>query len=216
MIRKTTILIVDDHKMIRDAWEFVLIHSTQHEIIGNVGDGQTAIDLTKEKKPDVILLDINMNPVNGFEVIKSVRKFSPLTKVIAVTHNTQPTYVRKMFKLGAKGYVSKNSSHKEMLDAINAVIKNEIFICQEIKDILSNKMVTETGDDIEHRINKLSERELEIIKHLKTGLTSKQISSKLFISSKTVEVHRHNIFKKMGVKNTAALISAMNHSGDNE
>ncbi len=208
---KITVMIVDDHTLIRETWSFLLGRNENFEVIAEVGDGQKAIDLARDKRPNIILLDINMSPINGFDVLKMVKKQSPMSKVIAVSMHSQPAYAKKMLRLGAKGYVTKNSPRQEMIDAIMEVYNGNTYICQEVKNILSDQMLSE--EDNSAGLNQLSEREIEVINHIRDGLSSKEIAEKLAISIKTVEVHRHNILKKLKVKNTASLINYINSSG---
>jgi DNA-binding NarL/FixJ family response regulator len=204
-------MIVDDHTLIRETWSFLLGRNENFEVIAELGDGQKAIDIARDKRPQIVLLDINMAPLNGFDVLKMIRKLSPGSKVIAVSMHSQPAYAKKMLRLGAKGYVTKNSPKQEMLDAISEVNRGNIYICQEVKNILSDQMLVE--EDNAAGLNQLSEREIEVINQIRDGLSSKEIADKLGISIKTVEVHRHNILKKLKVKNTASLINYINSSG---
>jgi DNA-binding NarL/FixJ family response regulator len=204
-------MIVDDHTLIRETWSFLLGRNDNFDVIAELGDGQKAIDIARDKRPQIVLLDINMAPLNGFDILKMIRKLSPGSKVIAVSMHSQPAYAKKMLRLGAKGYVTKNSPKQEMLDAIAEVTKGNIYICQEVKNILSDQMLGE--EDTAAGLNQLSEREIEVINQIRDGLSSKEIADKLGISIKTVEVHRHNILKKLKVKNTASLINYINSSG---
>lgn len=208
---KITVLIVDDHTLIRETWSFLLGRNENFEVIAEVGDGQKAIDIARDKRPNIVLLDINMTPLNGFDVLKMIRKQSPGSKVIAVSMHSQPAYAKKMLRMGAKGYVTKNSPRQEMLDAIMDVYNGNTYICQEVKNILSDQMLSE--EDASAGLNQLSEREIEVINQIRDGLSSKEIADRLAISIKTVEVHRHNILKKLKVKNTASLINYINSSG---
>ena len=208
---KISVMIVDDHTLIRETWSFLLGRNENFEVIAEVGDGQRAIEIARDKRPAIVLLDINMTPLNGFDVLKMIRKLSPGSKVIAVSMHSQPAYAKKMLRLGAKGYVTKNSPRQEMLDAIMEVHKGSIYICQEVKNILSEQMLGE--EDTAAGLNQLSEREIEVINQIRDGLSSKEIADRLGISIKTVEVHRHNILKKLKVKNTASLINYINSSG---
>ena len=208
---KITVLIVDDHTLIRETWSFLLGRNENFEVIAEVGDGQRAVDIARDKRPNIVLLDINMTPLNGFDVLKLIRKQSPGSKVIAVSMHSQPAYAKKMLRMGAKGYITKNSPRQEMLDAIMEVQLGNTYICQEVKNILSDQMMGE--EDNTAGLNQLSEREIEVINHIRDGLSSKEIADKLAISIKTVEVHRHNILKKLKVKNTASLINYINSSG---
>ncbi|HMI64380.1 MAG TPA: response regulator transcription factor [Puia sp.] len=207
-MKKVSIMIVDDHTLIRETWSFLLGKNENFDVVAECGDGERAIELARDKRPDVVLLDINMAPMSGFDVLKMIRKYSPGSKIIGVSMHSQPAYAKKMLRLGAKGYVTKNSPRQEMLEAISEVSNNRVFICQEVKNILSDQLLN--GDQVNPDINRLSDREMQIVRALKEGLSSKEIASDLSISLKTVEVHRHNILKKLKLKNTVSLINFIN------
>jgi len=207
-MKKVSIMIVDDHTLIRETWSFLLGKNENFDVVAECGEGERAIELARDKRPDVVLLDINMAPMSGFEVLKMIRKYSPGSKIIGVSMHSQPAYAKKMLRLGAKGYVTKNSPRQEMLEAISEVSNNQVYICQEVKNILSEQMLN--GDQANPDINNLSDREMQIVRALKEGLSSKEIASELNISLKTVEVHRHNILKKLKLKNTVSLINFIN------
>jgi len=207
-MKKVSIMIVDDHTLIRETWSFLLGKNENFDVVAECGDGERAIELARDKRPDVVLLDINMAPMSGFDVLKMIRKYSPSSKIIGVSMHSQPAYAKKMLRLGAKGYVTKNSPRQEMLEAIAEVSKNQVYVCQEVKNILSEQMLN--GDQTNPDINNLSDREMQIVRALKEGLSSKEIASELNISLKTVEVHRHNILKKLKLKNTVSLINFIN------
>ena len=207
-MKKISIMIVDDHSLIREAFRCMLQQQENFDVVATTGDSELVIELAREKRPDILLLDINMGPSSGFDIIKLLRKNSPLTKIIGLSMHNLTTYVKKMLRLGARGYVTKNSTVGEMTDAINHVHSGDIYICNEVKNILS----TQTFSDEEDKgdINALSDREIQVIKFLKHGQSSKEIAGELKISSKTVEVHRHHILKKLKLKNTASVVSYMN------
>lgn len=209
-MERITVLIADDHKLIRETWGFILNNDSRFKVIDQCATGEDAIKMAKEKRPDVVLMDINMSEMNGLEATEQIRKFSPATKIIAVSMHNQPVYVKKVMKLGARGYITKNSPVNELLTAIEEVHKGNKYICEEMKTILSEQALVENE---KLGLNSLSEREIEIIQLIKSGLSSKEIAGKLDISLKTVEVHRHNILKKLNLKNTAALVNFINTSG---
>ena len=207
-MKKTTVVIVDDHKLIREMWTKMFAVNKQIEIMGESGSLSEAIEIISMKKPDIVLLDINLPKGSGLDAVPLIKKFSPHTSIIAVSMHNQPAYAKKMLNLGAKGYVTKNSSYKEIFIAIEEVMKGSVYVCTEIKDILSDQQL---GDHTnEPDIKSLSSRQLDIIKFTKSGLSSKQIGVELGITTKTVEVHRYNILKKLKLKNTASLISFIN------
>jgi DNA-binding NarL/FixJ family response regulator len=203
-MKKITIMLIDDHTLIRESWRSLLFTIENIEIVAECGDGPMAGELAKNKRPDVVLLDINMQPLDGFEVLKVIRKLSPLSKVIGLSMRSEPANVKKFFRLGAKGYVTKNSPLDELIHAIEEVNKGNTYICAEVKALMVKK--TMGGDSAETDLRSLSDSELKVLSLLCSGESSKDIAVKFGIAVKTVEVHRHNILKKMKIKNTIALI----------
>jgi DNA-binding NarL/FixJ family response regulator len=203
-----SILIADDHKLIRETWTYILNNDSRFKVIASCENAEEAVKLTKQKHPDVVLMDINMVPFSGMEATRRIREVWPQSKIIGVTMHSQPSYARKMMQIGASGYVTKNSSREEMMEAIVEVHSGNKYICNEIKDIISDQ--TEQKPIGLAGVNTLTEREMEIINLIKKGSSSKEISTDLQISLKTVEVHRHNILKKLNLKNSASLVNFMN------
>jgi two-component system invasion response regulator UvrY len=179
-------------------------------VIAESGSGEDAVELAKQLRPNVVIMDINLPGMNGIEATQLIRKFSPGSKILGVSLHTQPTYARKMIQKGAMGYVTKNSSREEMFKAIMEVQNGRKYICDEIKNILSEQVIS--GEDQQSGLNSLSQREIEIIAFIKKGFSSKEIADSLNISVKTVEVHRYNILKKLNLKNAAALVNFINNS----
>ena len=210
-MEKITILLVDDHKLIRESWSFILNSDPRFVVIGETSSGAEAIEIAGEKRPRIILMDVNMTPVNGFDATKEISKISPESKIIAVSMHTMPAYAKRMIQLGAMGYVTKNSSKDEMIAAIVEVNNGRKYICHEVKTILAEQETDENADSPD--LNNLSRRELDIIKLIKEGHSSREIALQLDISLKTVEVHRYNILKKLKLKNTAALVNFINTKG---
>ncbi|MCO5237755.1 MAG: response regulator transcription factor [Chitinophagaceae bacterium] len=207
---KITILIVDDHKLIRDTWSFILNSDPRFQVIAETDSGQRSIELAMLHNPQIVLMDINMSPMNGFDATKEIRKVAPESRIIGVSMHSQPAYAKKMLQIGAVGYITKNSSREEMISAISEVSKGNKYICNEVKTILSEQILEDTEKP---DINLLSQREVEIIGLIKQGQSSKEIAQELEITLKTVEVHRHNILKKLNLKNTAALVNFINNAG---
>lgn len=208
---KITILLVDDHKLIRDSWSFILNSDIRFQVIGETSNADDAVEIARLKKPDIVLMDINMTPVNGFEATKLVRKYSPGSKIIGISMHSMPAYARRMLQIGAMGYVTKNSSKDELISSIVEVYGGKKYICEEVKNILAQQELED--DNGTPDMNVLSRRELDIVQLIKEGLSSKEIAQRLDISLKTVEVHRYNILKKLNLKNTAALVNFINVHG---
>jgi len=207
-MKKISVAIVDDHRLIREMWATMLTSNNEFEITGESGGLDEAIEMIKIKKPDIVLLDINLAQGSGLDAVPLIRKFSPGSRIVAVSMHNQPAYVKKMMQLGAKAYVTKNSSYKEMFMALEEVMKGGVYVCSEIRNILSDQALGHetNGPDVKD----LSWREIEIVKLIRTGLSSKEIAAELNITVRTTEVHRHNILKKLRLKNTASLITYIN------
>jgi two-component system, NarL family, invasion response regulator UvrY len=210
-MKKISIMLIDDHTLIRESWRSMLGAMENMEVIAECGDGRLAGELAKNVRPDVVLLDINMEPMDGFKVAKIIRALSPMSKIIGLTMRSEPANVKKLLRLGAKGYVTKNSPREEMIHAIEEVNKGNTYICAEVKALLA-KPISE-GDSEAPDLNCLTESEFRILRLLGAGESSKEIAGKLGIAVKTAEVHRHNILKKMKVKSTVALILYVNSRG---
>lgn len=126
--------IVDDHEMVRQTWKMILQRHERIDVVAECASGEEAIVCAETIAPDVMLMDINMTPVNGFEATRRITAAFPQVKIIGVSINNQPTYVRNMLQMGAKGYVTKNSSSQEMLNAIFAVNDGENYLCEEVRE----------------------------------------------------------------------------------
>ena len=128
------VIIVDDHDLVRQTWRMLLHNQNSINVIKECSSGSEAIDEATVSDPHVILMDINMTPVNGFEATQKILKTSPHIKIIGVSVNNQPSYARNIMQLGAKGYVTKNSSREEMIRAIHEVMSGKTYICREVLD----------------------------------------------------------------------------------
>ncbi|HSZ31757.1 MAG TPA: response regulator transcription factor [Puia sp.] len=203
----TTIMIVDDHTLLRETWAKILSFHEHLKIIANTGNGQEAIQIAKEKNPALVLLDINMAPLNGFDILQAIRKYSPISKVIAVSMHSQPSYAKKMLRSGARAYVTKNSTSDELMTAVEQVIAGRKYLCSEIKNILAMQM---TEEEEQNAMNSLTQKHMEVIRLMKMGLASKEIAMELNITTRTVQVHKQTIYKKMKVRNSLSLLNLIN------
>ena len=203
------ILIADDHQLIRDAWTMILSRDRRFRVIGSCSDSTQTVRMCRKLKPDILLLDIYMAPFNGIEAAKRIRRVSSGTAIIALTISNHPAHAKQMFLHGTLGYVTKDSSADEMKEAVLAVSEGKEYICTEMKELLS---ASQENTNINSAVHSLTGRELEVIKQIKAGRSSKEISAALDISLKTVESHRHNILKKLRVKNAVSLVHFIDES----
>jgi DNA-binding NarL/FixJ family response regulator len=207
-VKKIHLIIIDDHTLVRQSWSYALNADPRFSVIAESGTAEEGIELCKELRPDVVMLDVNLPGINGLEAVPLIRKYAPGTKILGVSLHTQPVYVRRMLQNGATGYITKNSSRDEMIKAIEDVYLGKKYICTEIKNILTHDLLN--AGTKESNMNALSLREMEIIEMIKMGMSSKEIAVNSFISVKTVEVHRYNILKKLNLRNAASLMNYVN------
>jgi two-component system invasion response regulator UvrY len=203
-----TILIVDDHTLIRETWSFILNADSRFNVIAACGSGEEAVELAKQFRPHIVLMDINLPGINGIEATALIRKYAPGTKIVVISLHTQPAFVQKIMQNGASGYVTKNSGRQEMVKAIEEIFFGKKYICNNIKEIIAEQMMFNDGQ--QKGIHSLTTREIEIISLIKKGDTSKEIAASLYLSTKTVEVHRYNILKKLKLKNSVSLVEYVN------
>lgn len=209
-MKKTTILIADDHTLIRETWSHILNADPRFQVVAECGTGEEAVQLAEKFQPQIIIMDISLPGINGIEATGLIKKNSPDSKILGISVHTHPAYVKKMIRKGALGYITKNSSKEEMFTAIDEILNGKKYIGLEIRNILSEQALNE--DESAPDIHSLSSREIEIIEYLKKGLSSREIAEALHITTKTVEVHRYNILKKLNLKNTAALVNFINNN----
>lgn len=207
-MEKIKILIVDDHRLIRETWSYVLQSNASFEVVAACNNAETALETVSNLRPDIVLLDINLPGMNGLEATVRFRKMSPGSKILGLSMHVQVTYARQMLRNGAMGYITKNSSRQEMFDAIEEIMAGRKYLCKEIREILAWKMFSHKQ---ENGVQDLSPREIEIIGFIKKGDSSKEIAQALNITVKTVEVHRYNILKKLKLKNSSSLVNYFNN-----
>ncbi|MBM3165163.1 MAG: response regulator transcription factor [Bacteroidetes bacterium] len=197
------VLIVDDHKLISEAWASLLKDSPQIIVCATADSESSAYDQAYVHKPDIVLMDINLGSGSGINAATKILDSLPKTRVIGLSLHDDISYVKKFLAIGAKGYLTKNTNKSELVSAIHSVHQGELFIASEIKDRYFAALLN--ADDRDKK--ELTMKEIEIVKFIAQGLTSKEIGDKLFVSHRTVETHRHNILKKLDLPNAAQLSS---------
>ncbi len=198
-----TILIVDDHTMFINGLKLLLSSLPGYEVAGVASNGQQALDQLAETPVDILLMDVNMPVLNGYQTTFLVRERFPEVKIIILSMLADELSVSKLLEAGAHGYLFKNADEDELFEAFDTVTQGHIYITKEIRDkVLPAKMAQFKMDDS----IKLSSREVDIARLIMEGLTNIEIADKLFLSVRTVETHRKNILAKLNLKNTASLV----------
>ena len=202
-----TVFIADDHTMIRQGLKKILEEVPGYKVIGECGDGLQIIPQIRKLRPQLILLDISLPNLRGIEVIKKIRKFDKTIKILVLTMHKNEEYVYECLTGGAQGYILKEDADTELLSAIQQIRSGKIYVSSSFTgDVIKNLLERNAKIDDYSPFRVLSGREREILKLTAEGDTNKKIAVKLSISNRTVEHHRANIMKKIGVKNVASLI----------
>ena len=206
--KKISILLIDDHRLIRESLSQILNHHEAYKVVAMSCSAEEGIRDARIYRPDIIITDITMPGMNGMDALAPLKEVSPASKIIAMSMHSQVAYVRRMFRYGACGYVTKQSAIEELFNALTDVFAGRKYICTEIKNKLSELLDSENKDV--YGLQSLSERELQIVRLIKEGKSSREIGEGLQITAKTVEVHRYNILKKLNLSNAAALVNYVN------
>lgn len=196
------LIIADDHELFRNGLAELLRKHEDIKIVKSVADGLEFMELINNKfEADIVLLDITMPNMDGFQVLKELNSSASDIKPIVISMHNDGNYIAKCAKMGAYGYLLKNTDESELILAIRTVSNGKKHFSAEISEKMINFMATQSISE-----NVLSNKETEVLGLISKGLTTKEIAEKLFVSSRTIETHRANILKKLEVKNTAELI----------
>ncbi|MCI9081113.1 MAG: response regulator transcription factor [Lachnospiraceae bacterium] len=208
---KAKVMIVDNHSMVREGLKKLLEFDGDIEVIGEANDGLECLDFLEKVVPQVVLLDIDMPKMNGLEVLQKIKEKKIEVKVIILTVHNEIEYLIKAVNIGIDGYMIKDSESSELRKAIFQVIDGETYIQPSLIPLLKSRILERDKDEI--KIEKLTKRELEILKLLSIGLYNKEIGEKLNISERTVKNHVSNIFRKIDVTDrTQAAVFAIKNN----
>lgn len=203
-----SVIITDDHKIIRQGLRSLLERSNKIKVVGEASNGSELLELLSQTPADIVLMDINMPVMDGYEATRQVSDKYPDTKVIALSMLNDEPFVQKMFTCGASGYVLKTTGQEELYSAIKMVANGTTYICSDLSMKMLDR-VSRPGAASKVEVGsgkELSKRELEILGLIAEGFTNAEIADKLFTSKRTIETHRQNILEKTQAKNTANLI----------
>ncbi len=203
MNKRIRLLLVDDHPVVRKGIRACLQKEEHLEVVGEAGDGQTALALAKEVLPDLVLMDIDMPQMNGLAVTEVLRKELPDTKVLILSMHGDSDYILRIIQSGARGYVLKEASTEELVEAIDTVSGGETFFSPDVARLALNEFVRGNGETMNP--NQLTGREEEVLIQIAEGLSNKEIANHLGVGVRTVETHRERIMRKLNIHSVAGL-----------
>ncbi len=205
--KKSRILLADDHTIVRKGLRSILEREPDMEVVGEAADGREAVRKASALSPDIVVLDITMPKMNGIEAAARIARESPATKIIALTMHSSEEYVYALLKVGAKGYILKDSAPSDLIEAIRAVARGGTYLHPDVSVTVVNEYLkrpaprSRTGKPAEV----LSNREREVLQLIAEGSTNKDIAARLSLSVKTIEAHRTRIMDKLEIHNIAGL-----------
>ncbi|GMR09299.1 MAG: response regulator transcription factor [Anaerolineae bacterium] len=204
-----TVLLADDHHLLRSGLKLLLEQSGDITVIGEADDGLNAVSLADQLKPDVVLLDLTMPGLSGLEALEMIGKVSPGSRVLVLTMHDDESYLRRALRAGAAGYILKKAADAELLSAVRAVSRGEVYVHSAMtRDLLDGLVpASEVADQSEGDAwEKLSNREQEVLRLVSLGHTNAEVAEQLSLSVKTIETYRSRGMEKLGLRSRAALV----------
>jgi two-component system, NarL family, response regulator NreC len=206
----TRVVLVDDHKIVRDGLKSMLAKRDDIEVVGEADDGRRALEVARRLNPDVVVMDIGMRDLNGIDATRELLAELPDVRVIALSMHSDQRYVSEMLSAGASGYLLKDGAFEELALAIIAVSEGKRYLSASVAGVVLEDYVRRVSGTAEQPAKVpsrgLSRRESEVLALIGEGLSTKEIAAKLHLSVKTVETHRRQIMDKLGIFNIAGLI----------
>lgn len=208
-MEKIKIILVDDHQLVRTGIANLLADDQGLEIIGEAPDGKEFFALLKQVKPDMAILDIAMPGPSGIEITKRLHSEYPAIRILILSMHTSEEFIFNAINAGAQGYIPKNTSRKELIEAIYAIHRGEEYFAESISNVILKSYIKKAHTDnkeTEIKEQLLSKREIEVLRLFAEGYTNQEIADKLFISIRTVESHKNHIMARLELKTTVDLV----------
>ncbi|MBN1694461.1 response regulator transcription factor [candidate division WOR-3 bacterium] len=199
------IMVVDEHKIVREGLATLIAKQPNMEIVGEATDGREALDLVEKNTPDLILMDVTMPNLNGIEATRRIKLKNPEIEIIALSLHSERQFVLGMIRAGASGYLIKQCTFDELVLAINTVMEGKNYLSREIANVLVEEYIRKESEEKAIIDSKLTSREIEVLQLLAEGETTKEIANNLSISLKTVEAHIRHTKSKLKAKTEAEL-----------
>jgi DNA-binding NarL/FixJ family response regulator len=199
------ILLVDDHEIVRYGLRCLIEEQSDMEVVGEAENGRHAINLARQLKPEIVIMDISMPDMNGFEATRQIRREIPTTKIIVLSMHHRKQFVIDMLNAGVSGYLLKTKVHEDLIRAIKAAVANEVYLSSKVTSMMARDYVSNlsASDRLAHTV--LTPREREVLQLISEGKSTKESALHLHVSIKTIESTRRQIMQKLDIDNVAEL-----------
>jgi DNA-binding NarL/FixJ family response regulator len=206
-MNRITVLLADDHQIVREGFRSLLEHERDIEVVGEAATGRQAVELTRKLRPAVVVMDIAMPRLNGLEATRQIRKAFPDTKVLILSAHSDEAYVEEVAMLGAAGFLLKQTSSHVLAEAIREVQRGNSFFSFPISRRFNDReqRPSAAGGQFKRKTNRLSSREVEVLQLIAEGKPNKQVAAELGVSFKTVDKHRQHLMSKLDIHDVAGL-----------
>lgn len=202
----TRIYIVDDHPLVRQGLSQIVASEADMEICGEAEDSPAAIRGVGEANPDAIIVDISLKGANGLELIKNLKAIHEDIPILVFSMHDETIYAQRALRAGAKAYVMKKESPSKVVDAIRKIIQGEIYVSPSVADQVLHQIVSGPGNFSTSPVDRLTDRELEVVQLIGRGLSSREVAESLHLSVKTIESHRAHVKEKLSLRNATELV----------
>lgn len=208
MIKKNPyrIVIVDDHPIVRRGLSQLITQEDDLVVCGEAESGQSALELLKKVKSDLVIVDISLPGMDGIELIKKIKSRFNDVKILVVSIHDESLFAERALRAGAKGYIMKQEAIENIIKAIRKVLNGDIYISEKVSASIVKRFIEGKSDDLRSPLQRLSDRELEVLHLIGKGFSTAQIAEELHVSKKTVETYRVNIKEKLNLKTTLELV----------
>lgn len=193
------VMLVDDHEVLRTGLRAVLSAAKDMIVVGEAKSGREAIALAARVHPDVVLMDLTMDDIDGLEATRQINRMEPRPRVLVLTMHDEEEYLAEALKAGASGYLVKSAAHNELVDSVRAVAYGDVYVRPAAAQVLAQRLRSEKATHTRADFERLTEREREVLRLVAEGYTAPEIGERLVISPKTVDTYKQRINEKLGM-----------------